>query len=45
MWTAHNELRELKWDYMEAYDLGWFRELDNDKSDAKSTKSKKDSKP
>jgi len=38
MWTAHNELRELKWDYMAAYDAGWFRELDKYKTKSKSGK-------
>lgn len=42
MWTAHNELGELKWDYTLAYDAGWFRELDNNKS--KSSKASKNSK-
>ena len=27
MWTAHNEIN-MKWDYVQTYDAGWFRSLD-----------------
>lgn len=42
MWTAHNEI-ETKWDYVKAYDLGWFTGLD--KKYGKPAAPKRQSKP
>lgn len=43
MWTAHNQIN-TKWDYIKAYDLGWFTELDAVKN-AQKNKSNASDKP